>query len=52
VLGPFWLTLSMGTMVATLGIVFSSLFHHSESLISEFCSRRVLMQHGVLQSAS
>jgi ABC-type polysaccharide/polyol phosphate export permease len=26
VLGPFWLTLSMGTMVATLGIVFSSLF--------------------------
>jgi ABC-type polysaccharide/polyol phosphate transport system ATPase subunit len=25
---------------------------HSESLISEFCSRRVLMQHGVLQSAS
>jgi ABC-type polysaccharide/polyol phosphate transport system ATPase subunit len=25
---------------------------HSESLISEFCSRRVLMQHGLLQSAS
>jgi ABC-type polysaccharide/polyol phosphate export permease len=25
---------------------------HSESLISEFCSRRVLMQHGVLQCAS
>jgi len=25
---------------------------HSESLISEFCSRRVLMQHGLLQSVS
>jgi ABC-type polysaccharide/polyol phosphate export permease len=27
VLGPFWLTLSMGTMVGTLGFVFSALFH-------------------------
>lgn len=27
VLGPFWLTLSMGTMVGTLGFVFSTLFH-------------------------
>jgi ABC-type polysaccharide/polyol phosphate export permease len=27
VLGPFWLTLSMGIMVATLGLVFSTLFH-------------------------
>jgi ABC-type polysaccharide/polyol phosphate export permease len=26
VLGPFWLTLSMGIMVATLGLVFSTLF--------------------------
>jgi ABC-type polysaccharide/polyol phosphate export permease len=26
VLGPFWLTLSMGTLVATLGLVFSTLF--------------------------
>jgi ABC-type polysaccharide/polyol phosphate export permease len=26
VLGPFWLTLSMGVMVATLGFVFSALF--------------------------
>jgi lipopolysaccharide transport system permease protein len=27
VLGPFWLTLSMGILVATLGFVFSALFH-------------------------
>jgi ABC-type polysaccharide/polyol phosphate export permease len=27
VLGPFWLTISMGTMVAALGLVFSSLFN-------------------------
>ena len=27
VLGPFWLTLSMGIMVAAIGVVFSSLFH-------------------------
>ena len=27
VLGPFWLTLSMGVLVATLGLVFSTLFH-------------------------
>ena len=27
VLGPFWLTLSMGTMVGALGFVFSTLFH-------------------------
>jgi ABC-type polysaccharide/polyol phosphate export permease len=27
VLGPFWLTLSMGIFVATLGLVFSTLFH-------------------------
>ena len=27
VLGPFWLTISMGTMVAVLGFVFSTLFH-------------------------
>ena len=26
-LGPFWLTLSMGTMVGTLGFVFSAVFH-------------------------
>ena len=26
VLGPFWLTLSMGILVATLGLVFSALF--------------------------
>jgi ABC-type polysaccharide/polyol phosphate export permease len=27
VLGPFWLTISMGTMVATLGFLFSAVFH-------------------------
>jgi ABC-2 type transport system permease protein len=27
VLGPFWLTLSMGTMVATLGFLFSAVFN-------------------------
>ena len=27
VLGPFWLTLSMGIFVGTLGLVFSTLFH-------------------------
>ena len=27
VFGPFWLTLSMGTMVGTLGFVFSAVFH-------------------------
>jgi len=27
VLGPFWLTRSMGTMVGTLGFVFCALFH-------------------------
>jgi ABC-type polysaccharide/polyol phosphate export permease len=26
-LGPLWLTISMGVMIATIGIVFSSLFH-------------------------
>src|ERR1017187_11041484 len=26
VLGPFWLTISMGILVATLGLVFSALF--------------------------
>jgi len=31
VLGPFWLTLSMGTMVATLGLVFSTLFQQDAS---------------------
>ncbi len=26
-LGPFWLTLSMGIMIATIGVVFSRIFH-------------------------
>lgn len=28
-LGPLWLTISMGVMIATIGIVFGSLFHSS-----------------------
>lgn len=27
VLGPFWLTISMGVMIATIGIVFGQIFH-------------------------
>jgi ABC-type polysaccharide/polyol phosphate export permease len=31
VLGPFWLTLSMGIMVGAMGLVFSTLFHQDMS---------------------
>lgn len=27
IIGPFWITISMGTMIGTLGLVYSTLFH-------------------------
>ena len=42
VLGPFWLTISMGTMVAVLGLVFSTLFHQDVAKTLPYISTGII----------
>jgi ABC-type polysaccharide/polyol phosphate export permease len=42
VLGPFWLTISMGTMVAVLGLVFSTLFNQDVAKTLPYISTGII----------
>jgi lipopolysaccharide transport system permease protein len=42
VLGPFWLTISMGTLVAVLGLVFSTLFHQDVAKTLPYISTGII----------
>ena len=42
VLGPFWLTISMGTLVAVLGLVFSTLFQQDVAKTLPFISTGII----------
>lgn len=42
VLGPFWLTLSMGTLVAVLGLVFSTLFQQDVAKTLPYISTGII----------
>lgn len=42
ILGPFWLTISMGIMVAALGLVFSSLFQQDAQKILPYISTGII----------